>query len=72
MIKSLKEKWEKSVQSAKVNGEREIGGSSTVTVTVRESDLIFSLCHLLPLFSNSPFMFTVSTMFFADTYQYII
>ena len=31
-IKSLKEKWEKSVQSAKVNGEKEIGGSSTVTL----------------------------------------
>ena len=30
-IKSLKEKWEKSVQSAKVNGEKEIGGSSTIT-----------------------------------------
>ena len=37
-------------------------------VTVRGSDLIFSLFHLSPLFSNSPFMFTISTMFFADTY----
>ena len=31
VIKSLKEKWEKSVQSAKVNGEKEIGSPSTVT-----------------------------------------
>ena len=31
VIKSLKERWEKSVQSAKVNGEKEIGRSSTVT-----------------------------------------
>ena len=31
VIKSLKEKWEKSVQSAKVNGEKEIGGSFTIT-----------------------------------------
>ena len=30
-IQSLKEKWEKSVQSAKVKGKKEIGGSSTVT-----------------------------------------
>ena len=30
-IKSLKEKWEKRIQSAKVNGEKEIGGSSTIT-----------------------------------------
>ena len=33
-IKSLKEKWEKSVQSTKVNGEKEIGGSSTITLYV--------------------------------------
>ena len=31
VIKSLKEKWEKSVQSAKINGEKEIGGPSTIT-----------------------------------------
>ena len=31
-IKSLKEKWEKSIQSAKVNGEKEIGASSTITL----------------------------------------
>ena len=31
VIKSLKEKWEKSIQSAKVNGKKEIGGSSTIT-----------------------------------------
>ena len=30
-IKSLKEKWKKREQLAKVNGEKEIGGSSTVT-----------------------------------------
>ena len=32
VIKSLKEKWETSVQLAKVNGEKEIGASSTVTL----------------------------------------
>ena len=31
-MKSLKEKSERAVQSAKVNGEKEIGGSSTVTI----------------------------------------
>ena len=30
-MKLLKEKWEKSVQLAKVNGEKEIWASSTVT-----------------------------------------
>ena len=30
VIKSLKEKWEKREQLAKVNGEKEIGGSSTI------------------------------------------
>ena len=33
-IKSSKEKWEKSVQSAKVNGKKEIGGFSMVTMTM--------------------------------------
>ena len=42
------------------------------SVTVWGLDLIFSLSHLSLLFSNSPFTFTISTMFFADTYQYII
>ena len=32
VIKSLKEKWEKRVQLAKVNGKKEIGGSSTITL----------------------------------------
>ena len=31
-IKSLKEKWEKRVQSTKVKGEKQMGGSPTVTV----------------------------------------
>ena len=30
-IRSLKEKWKKREQLAKVNGEKKIGGSSTVT-----------------------------------------
>ena len=30
-MKSLKEKWEKSIQSTEVRGKKEIGGSSTVT-----------------------------------------
>ena len=30
-MKSLKEKWERSVQSATENGEKEVGGSCTIT-----------------------------------------
>ena len=41
-------------------------------VTIRGSGLICSILHLSPLISNSPFTFTISTMFFTDTYQYII
>ena len=41
-------------------------------VTVQGSDLIFSLFYLSPLVSNSLFTFTISTMFFADTYRYIV
>lgn len=29
--KSLKEKWERSIQSMEGNGEQEVGGSSTIT-----------------------------------------
>ena len=32
MIQSLNEKWEKSVQSAKIKGEKDTGGSSTITI----------------------------------------
>ena len=37
-------------------------------VMVRGPDLIFSIIHLSPLVSGSPFTFTVSTMFFPDIY----
>ena len=30
-IKPLKEKWERSIQSAREKGEKEIGASSTIT-----------------------------------------
>ena len=30
-MKSLKEKWERSIQSVRENGEKEIGGSSIIT-----------------------------------------
>ena len=43
MIKSLKEKWEKRVQSAKVKGEKDIGGSSTVTTGME---------HLVTIITN--------------------
>ena len=35
-------------------------------------DILFSIIHLPPLSSGSPYTFTVSIMFFADIYQYII
>ena len=41
-------------------------------VTVRGQDLIFSIIHLSSLAPNSPFMFTISTMFFTDVYQYMV
>ena len=57
-IKSLKEKWEKREQSAKVKGEKEIGGSSTVTTTRQENDECPSLLphphHFCPPFGIPP------------------
>ena len=41
-------------------------------VTVRGSDLIFSIVHLPPLSSGCPFTFTILVMFFPDTYRYTI
>ena len=41
-------------------------------VTVRGLDLIFPIIHLSPLVSDSPFTFTVVTMFLSDIYQYTI
>ena len=41
-------------------------------VTVQGSDLVFSIVHLSPLVSTSPFMFTVSTMFLPNDYRYIV
>ena len=42
------------------------------TVTVQGHRLIFSVVHLPPLTIDSPFMFTVLIIFFADTFQYIV
>ena len=41
-------------------------------VTVQGPDLIFSVIHLSPLVSDSPFTFTVPTTFLTDVYQYAI
>ena len=41
-------------------------------VTVRGRGLIFSIVHLPPLTIDSPFMFTVLIIFFADTFQYVV
>ena len=41
-------------------------------VTVRGRGLIFSVVHLPPLTTDSPFMFTVLIIFFADTFQYVV
>ena len=41
-------------------------------VTVQGPNLVFSIIHLSPLVSNSPFMFTISTMFLSDGYQYTV
>ena len=40
MTKSLKKKWEKREQSAKVNGEKEIGRSSTITHLMVDQEYI--------------------------------
>ena len=42
------------------------------TVMVQGRRLIFSVLHLPPLTINSPFMFTVLIIFFADTFRYIV
>ena len=41
-------------------------------VTVRGLDLIFSIIHLSLLISDSPFTFTIVTMFLSDVYRYTI
>ena len=41
-------------------------------VTVRGRGLIFSVVHLPPLTTDSPFTFTVLVVFFADTFQYVV
>ena len=41
-------------------------------VTVRGHGLIFSIVHLPPLTTDSPFTFTVLIVFFADTFQYVV
>ena len=41
-------------------------------VMVWRSDLIFSILHLPPLISWSPFTFMVSVMFLSDVYQHIV
>ena len=41
-------------------------------VTVRGRGLIFSVVHLPPITSDSPFTFTVLIVFFADAFQYVV
>ena len=41
-------------------------------VTVRGRSLIFSVVHLLPITTDSPFTFTVLIIFFADTFHYVV
>ena len=41
-------------------------------VMIHGRDILFSIIHLPPLSSGSPYTFTVSIMFFAGIYQYII
>ena len=44
----------------------------TLGVTVRGHGLILSVVHLPPLTIDSPFMFTILIVFFADTFRYIV
>ena len=41
-------------------------------VMVRGRGLIFSIVHLPPLTTDSPFTFTVLIIFFADTFRYVV
>ena len=41
-------------------------------VTVQGLNIIFSIIHLSPLMPDSPFTFTVSVMFFTNTFRYTI
>ena len=41
-------------------------------VTVRGCRLIFSVVHLPPLTTDSPFTFTVLIVFFTNTFQYVV
>ena len=43
-----------------------------IIVTVWGSDILFSIIYLPPLSSDSPFTFTVSIMFFIDTFRYTV
>ena len=46
--------------------------NKTATVTVRGRGLVFSIVHLPPLTSDSPFTFTVLIVFFANTFRYVV
>ena len=41
-------------------------------VMVQGRGLIFSIVHLPPLTTDSPFTFTVLIVFFTDTFQYVV
>ena len=41
-------------------------------VTVRGRGLILSIIHLTLITANSPLIFTVLVIFFADTFHYIV
>ena len=43
-----------------------------ISVTVRGLDIIFSIIHLSLLMPGSPFTFTISIMFSANTFCYMI
>ena len=49
-----------------------LGGGEKGKVNCNSQDLLFSLICLLPLSSDSPLTFMVLTMFFTDSYRYIV
>ena len=46
--------------------------SSPSGVTICGRDILFSILHLPPLSYTSPYTFTVSVIFYTDTYWYVV
>ena len=46
--------------------------SSGVIVTIHGDNILFCIVHLPPLSSDLPYLFTISIIFFADNYRYIV